>query len=304
MAASRPHFQRLERQGRRFTLELRANPGAGTLLFYPGTMVSPRQYRPLMEALHGAGFAVAGLHLEGHGVNPHGSGFTFASLLEDGLIAERWLHAQGLGPVAVCGHSQGGILAVAHAGASATLTAAFAICTVLPQMPEAIGLTRFAPLAGRRGGLERAIAALGRALPRLPLTLGCYLSLRRVLAGHGRLRVDRRGSRWSYPLGFLASLFTARVPSRLLCPFRLYNARNDALFTPELARAVFDELRAPEKELVWLGGGGHLAPMAPEYAGFIARDAASVCSGLGLPLRLGACGPETAARGSENRPKR
>lgn len=304
MPAPAPHFQRLERNGHRFTLELWANPGAGTMLFYPGTMVSPRQYRPLMEALHGAGFAVAGLHLEGHGVNPHGSGFTFASLLEDGLIAERWLWARGLGPVAVCGHSQGGILAVAHAGVSGTLTAAFALCAILPQMPEAIGLTRFAPLAARRERLERAIAALGRALPWFPMTLGCYLSLSRVLAGHGRLRVDRRGSRWSYPLGFLASLFTARVANTLLCPFRLYNASNDALFTPELARAVFQELRAPEKKLVWLGGGGHLAPMAPEYAAFIARDAAAVCSGLGLPLRLGALAPETAANEPKTHPAR
>lgn len=283
-----PRFQRLEHQGRRFTLELWDNPGAGSMLFYPGTMLSPRQYRPLMRALHEAGLAVAGLHLEGHGVNPHGSGFTFATLLEDGLFAERWLHAAALGPVAVCGHSQGGILATAHAASSRTLTAAFAISTILPQMPEAILLTRFARLAPRRERLERAIAALGRVLPRLPLTVSCYLSVRRVLAGHGEVRMDRRGSRLSYPLGFLASLFRARVPPVLLCPFRLYNARDDALFTPELARAVFREIRAPEKSLVWLSGGGHLAPMVPRHAAFIARDAAAFCAGLGMPLRLGA----------------
>ncbi|MBD5627677.1 MAG: alpha/beta fold hydrolase [Desulfovibrio sp.] len=285
-----PHFQRLEHEGRRFALELWANAGAGSVLFYPGTMLSPRQYRPLMRALHDAGLGVAGLHLEGHGVNPHKSGFTFASLLEDGLYAERWLHEAGLGPVAVCGHSQGGILATAHAGRSRTLTAAFAICTILPQMPEAIGLTRFARLAGQRDRLERGIARLGRALPWLPVTVNWYLSVHRVMAGHGALNMDRRGSRMSYPLGFLASLFSARVSPLLHCPFRLYNARDDALFTPELASAVFREIRAPEKRLVWLLGGGHLAPMAPREATFIARDAAAVCAGLGMPLRLQAAG--------------
>ncbi|MBD5418265.1 MAG: alpha/beta fold hydrolase [Desulfovibrio sp.] len=285
-----PHFQRLEHEGRRFTLELWANAGAGSVLFYPGTMLSPSQYRPLMRALHDAGLAVAGLHLEGHGVNPHKGGFTFASLLEDGLHAERWLHAAGAGPVAVCGHSQGGILATAHAGRSRTLTAAFAICTILPQMTEAITLTRFARFAGERDRIESGIARLGRVLPWLPVTVNCYLSVRRVLAGHGEISMARRGSRLSYPLGFLASLFTTRVSPLLHCPFRLYNAKDDALFTPELARAVFREIRAPEKSLVWLPSGGHMAPMAPRQAAFIARDAAAVCAGLGMPLRLDAAG--------------
>ena len=288
-------YQRLERDGHSLTLELWPNAGAGTMLLYPGTMLSPRQYHTLMAALHAAGVAVAGLHLEGHGINPHGGGFTFASLLKDGLFAERWLLTHGHGPVAVCGHSQGGILAVAHAGVSTTLTAAFAICAVLPQMPEAIALTRFARLAAHRERLQRAIAMLGRWFPRLPLPLAFYLSLRKVLDGHGRMRLDRRGCRHTYPLGFLASLFSARVPARLACPFRLYNARNDALFTPALARAVFDAIEAPRKTLVWLGGGGHLAPMAAPHAAFIARDAAAVCAGLGLPLHLVVAEPQKTA---------
>lgn len=287
MPPVQPMFQRLERNGHSFTLELWPNPGAGTMLLYPGTMLSPRQYRLLMTALRAAGLAVAGLHLEGHGVNPHRGGFTFDSLLEDGLLAERWLHDAGFGPVAVCGHSQGGILAVAHAAASGSLTAAFAICAILPQMPRAIELTRFAHFAGRRARLESAIARLGRVLPWLPVPLVCYLSLRRVLSGHGPVCLDRYGSRRTYPLGFLSSLFSARVGRELRCPFRLYNACDDALFTPSLAREFFKVIRAPEKTLVWLPDGGHLAPFARARAAFIARDAAAACAGLGLRLRLG-----------------
>lgn len=286
MPHSTLRLQRLRRNGHSLALEIRPNPGAGTMLFYPGTMLSPRQYRPFMAALREAGFTVAGLHFEGHGVNPRRSGFTFASLLEDGLFAEQWLRDAGFGPVAVCGHSQGGILSAAHAGISTTLTAAFSICAILPQMPQAIALTRFARFAGHRARLKHGIAALGRILPRLPVPLACYLSIRRVLAGHRHIRIDRRGSRLAYPLSFLASLFSARVSPRLHCPFRLYNAADDALFTPALARAFLDEIRAPAKTLVWIPDGGHLAPMDPAHARFIARDAGAVCAGLGMPLHL------------------
>lgn len=289
-----PYFQRLERHRHQIALEIWPNPGAGVMLFYPGTMLSPRQYRPLMAALRQSGLAVAGLHLEGHGVNPHTGAFTFDSLLEDGLLAERWLLEAGLGPVAICGHSQGGILAAAHAGLSSTLTAAFAICAILPQMPEAIGLTRFAPFAASRARLERAICALARLLPWLPVPVAAYLSLRRLSTGHGRICIDRRQSRATYPLRFLASLFSARVSPSLRCPFRLYNARDDALFTPGLAQAFFNELQTPEKSLVWLAKGGHLAPMTPAYADFIAKDAAAVCAGLGMPLSLGRGATKTA----------
>ncbi|MBD5646792.1 MAG: alpha/beta fold hydrolase [Desulfovibrio sp.] len=286
MSTARARFLRLERNGHSFTLELWPNPGARTVLFYPGTMLSPRHYRTLLAALREAGLGVAGLHPQGHGVNPHRGGFTFDSLLEDGLFAERRLHEAGLGPVAVCGHSQGGILAVAHAARSATLTAAFAICAILPHMPRAIELTRFARFARERARLERAIVRLGRALPWLPVPLAAYLSLGRVLAGHGKLVMARGGSRCTYPLGFLASLFSARIGTELHCPFRLYNARDDALFTPALAREFFSEIHAPEKSLVWLPDGGHLAPMTPVRAAFMARDMAAACAGLGMELRL------------------
>ena len=46
-------------QGRRAcSLEYWPNPGAGVVLFYPGTMLSPLQYRPLLLALRRAGRSV------------------------------------------------------------------------------------------------------------------------------------------------------------------------------------------------------------------------------------------------------
>lgn len=77
-----------------------------------------------------------------------------------------------------------------------------------------------------------AINALARRVPRLPLPVPAYLSLCRISAGARHIRVNRRKSRSSYPLAFLASLFNARLSPRLRCPLYLFNAEDDALFTP------------------------------------------------------------------------
>ena len=276
-------------QGRRAcSLEYWPNPGAGVVLFYPGTMLSPLQYRPLLLALRRAGLAVAALHYTGHGVNPHRVGFTFNDLLGNAFTAEAWLRGQGHTALAACGHSQGGILSLAHAAASAHLTAALPVSAILPQQSEAISITHFAAFAQQREGLVRLIAGAARLMPRLPLPVQAYLSARRITANAFGVRTSRRKVRYSYPLAFLASLFQARVPPRPRCPVCLFAAPDDALFTPALTNSVFALLEAPTKKLVWLPGGGHLAAMQPKTCTFLARHAAAFCAGQGLPLRLSA----------------
>lgn len=279
-------IRKLRAHDRDFQLEIRPNEGAGVMLFYPGTMLSPFQYGPLLDALREAGLAVAALHLVGHGMNSHRAGFTFADLLRNGLDAEAWLREAGYKHIAVCGHSQGGILTLAHAAASDGITAAFPITGILPQMPEAIQLTRFAPWAARRKKLEAAITRMAHGLPRLPVPLQAYLDPGRIFTGARRMVTSRRKARLSYPLGFLASLFVADVPERLRCPLCFFSAQNDALFTPSIIQATFNRLEAPNKRLVWLDGGGHLAVMNPGICRFAARTAATFCAGLGFPLRL------------------
>ena len=278
--------RKLPSHNRELQLEIWPNSGAGVMLFYPGTMLSPFQYRPMLIALRQAGFAVAALHLTGHGLNRHSTGFTFNDLLQNGLDAENWLRQSGYSKIAVCGHSQGGILSLAHATASPNIVASFPITAVLPQMREAVYLTRFAALADRRQNIESAFAALARWLPRLPLPLHAYLEPRRILAGARRTVTNRRKARFSYPLQFLASLFNTHLPTTMHCPVCLFSARNDALFTQAIIQATFDSLEAPAKRLVWISGGGHLAAMNPSLCRFIARTAAAFCAGLGLPLHL------------------
>ena len=281
-----PVTHTLSARKRELRLELWPNHGAGVMLFYPGTMLSPFQYRPLINALRQAGFAVAALHYSGHGLNRHSVGFSFGDLLQNCLDAEAWLRRAGYAHIAACGHSQGGILALAHAAASSTLAAAFPITGVLPQMPEAVSLTRFASLADHRQDIVRIFNALARWLPRLPLPLMAYLEPGRIISGARRTETSRRRTRLTYPLLFLASLFSAHVPNQLHCPLYLFSAHNDALFTPAIIQATFDCLEAPSKKLVWLPGGGHLAAMNPPLCRFVARTAAAACAGLALPLHL------------------
>ncbi|MDD4702348.1 MAG: alpha/beta fold hydrolase, partial [Desulfovibrio sp.] len=286
MPHPRVTYHSLRPLGSKASLEFWPNQNAGVMLFYPGTMLSPQQYRPLLAALHKAGFAVAALHLTGHGRNCHWTGFTFADLLQDGLVAEQWLRQQGHSAIAVCGHSQGGILTLAHAATSRGLTAAFPITGILLQNDDAIELTHFKRWKEHRPKLTAIINTAARWLPRLPMPLVSYLSVPRITSGARRIVYDRKYTRLAYPLAFLASLFSARVPNELHCPLYFFSAVNDALFTPNITRGTFEQLQAPVKKLLWLPGGGHLAAMNPPLCRFMARHAAAACAGLGLPLQL------------------
>lgn len=268
----------------RAVLDYRPVDGADCLLFYPGTMASPRQYEVFLEALHRQGLGTAALHFTGHGVMPHSTGFTFDTLLQNALDAEACLRARGVRRLAVCGHSQGAILALAHAAQSSALAAALPIAGCYPQQSDAILLTRFARWQAQRARLQSFIDAAARRLPRLPVPLWAYLSVPRILAGGRGMRHRTARQRWSYPLAFLRSLFAAQVPERARCPVHMLAAVNDALFTPDIIRHTYDLLQAPRKSLFWLPGGGHLMVFVPRMAHIAARHVAACCAGAGLRL--------------------
>ncbi len=271
----------------RALLDYRPLEGADCLLFYPGSMVSPHQYEIFLAALRRQGLSTAAVHFTGHGDNAHCAGFTFDTLLQNALDAEAWLRSRGERTIAVCGHSQGAILALAHAAQSSGLAAALPMAGCYPQQEDAILATRFAPWRERRACLQESIDAAARRLPRLPVPLCAYLSLSRILEGGKDLRQRAARQRWSYPLMFLRSLFAARVPEQARCPVHMVGVANDALFTPELVRHAYDRLRAPRKSLFWLPDGGHLAVFAPRMAHTAARHAAACCAGAGLRLARG-----------------
>lgn len=280
-----PNFSRIDLG--EIALDMRIHKGNGILLFYPGTMLAPGHYEALLDAFYEAGFNVAAAHLPGHGLKSGIRGFTFNSLLASGLKAEKWLFDAGFKWVAVSGHSQGGILALAHAARSRNLSAALIIGAIYPDMPDAIKVTRFASLARWRESILHTLRFIARYAPGLPIPLLLYLPLRKIIAGKAEpLAIGHDKGRISYPAQFLLSLFEAKIPREVNCATALFSALDDALFTRELTREVFAELEAPAKEMIWLEAGGHAAPMNSYLANFIASKSAEICENLGLALAV------------------
>lgn len=262
---------------------------AGVLLFYPGSLLAPGHYFVLLRAFREAGFAVAALHLPGHGLccGHFWQTFTFPQLLAQGLKAEEYLHKAGHEHIVVCGHSQGAILALAHGAASTKLAAIAAISGVLPQMDEAIGITLFGPLRCWRERIMANLRHLSAIFPGMPVPLPAYLSLRRIL--HGRrspIIVGRDYGRVSYPLKYLYSLFATCIEPVMHCPTLLLGSENDALFPPPLLRKVYETIDAPCKRLLLARDGGHTAPYNEQMAQFFARATAEFCASMDFPLNI------------------
>ena len=264
--------------------------GAATVVFYPGTMASPLMYTLLLESLWEQGLNVVGVHHVSHGLSPRQKiCFTFEDLLQNGLDAAQWAREHLQGPVVISGHSQGGILTLAHAARDQRIAAAFPLCLLLPHHDEAASVTLFARWAAHRERLLKSLRALAGAVPFLPLTMPFYLNLRRAIANGRRCVAPSRYLRFTYPLGYVSSLFHADlrhacVAGHIKAPLTLITARDDLLFPLPLMRRMLDCVAAPRKELLTIPGGGHMFAVSRIYAPFVAAHMAARCAGLGLPL--------------------
>jgi pimeloyl-ACP methyl ester carboxylesterase len=268
----------------------KAEKGAPSLVFYPGTMASPLVYSELLHRLRTYGFNILGIHHLSHGKSPKVKKiFTFQDLLQNGKDAVTYALERFAGRVALAGHSQGGILCLAQAGLDERPSVVFPFCFLLPDQPGAIDVTRFKRFAPQR---ERLLNLLGRAavlLPRFPVFAPMYLDFGRVFAGNYGFSIGSclRDIRLSYPLAFVASLFSVKLayltqPGNIRCPVLGMVAGDDALFTPELMRETLHSIQAPHKELIVMPGGGHMAPLSPQGAAEYAAVVHERCAALGL----------------------
>jgi alpha-beta hydrolase superfamily lysophospholipase len=235
---------------------------APAVVFLAGTMVHPLFYRDLLEALAHEGFNVVGVHFREHGLSRRdGKLFGLEDLVADARRGVEYARSRFAGPVLVLGSSQGGILALAIAAEDPGLAVAVAHNVLLPQLPETICVTRFPGwLAAMHRPLRGLLRVGGRLLPRLPVPWWLYLDGRKVFrvpATRARFTSDPL-ARTSYPLHFIASLFTATIPDRCRSPLVLVSATGDPLFPLEYERRVFDRITAPEKELLVLSLDHHL----------------------------------------------
>ena len=268
----------------------KAEKGAPSLVFYPGTMLSPLAYSELLHRLRTYGFNTLGIHHISHGKSPRVKKiFTFQDLLQNGKDAVTYALERFAGRVALAGHSQGGILCLAQAGLDERLSVVLPFCFLLPDQPGAIEVTRFKHFALHR---ERLLNFLGRAtalLPRFPILAPMYLDLGRIFAGNYGFSMGSKlwDIRLSYPLAFVTSLFSAKLayltqPENIRCPVLGMVAGDDALFPPELMRATLHCIQAPYKELIIMPGGGHMAPLSSQGAAEHAAVVHERCAALGF----------------------
>ncbi len=269
---------------------LETAPEAVTVLFYPGTMASPLMYPVLLNELHRLGCNVVGIHPISHGLSPKNkTSFTFEDILQNGKDAERWVKQHFSGPMVVSGHSQGGILSLAHALHNAHIQGVFPITTLLPHREESSAVTRLRAMLTHKETILGLMRFMAKNLPSLPIPFLAYLELKPLLKNAHKVYAPNIQKRASYPISFISSLFhldlsAAEQIDGILCPFILLTAKDDQLFPLTLMQSTFDAITAPQKRLIVLDGGGHLCAVSRLYAQHIAAHIAQSCAALGLPL--------------------
>jgi alpha-beta hydrolase superfamily lysophospholipase len=237
------------------------------VLFLPGTMTHPLFYEEFLDALSRAGLTVAGLHGQGHGKSPRARRpLTFGSLAGNARDAVTWIRQTfPRRPLTVVGSSQGSVLAMALAAADHRIEAVFAHNILDPALPSTIQITRFPRwLARAYPAVLAAVGVAARIAPAVPVPFGAYLDIGRVCRDGSTAEyfyTDPLGRR-SYPLRFMASLFTADLAGMrdgsITCPVTVIAARGDPLFPIAYVREVFARVVAPRKELLILDSGVHL----------------------------------------------
>lgn len=269
------------------------------LLFYPGSMLCPVNYSALLNALVQKGFSVAALHFSGHGYCQKNNDFSFSTLLNNALEAEQWLLAQGH-KIVIAGHSQGGILTLAHASKSQNLSLAFPITAIFPQDPEILLVTNFAKFSKYHEQIQSKLKILAKYCPNLPIPLPLYLSIKRLKHGLTQdiaqeksykqiildiwhLLTGKSLARISYPLTFLLSLLETVISEISHCPVHLLGFKEDQLFNQDIITKTYEAIKAPEKSLFWLEGG-HASIIEANTAEIIAIYLAQICHKANLLL--------------------
>jgi alpha-beta hydrolase superfamily lysophospholipase len=242
-------------------------PDAPALVFLPGTMTHPLFYADFLTRLNEAGVTVVGVHSQGHGKSPRvRRRLTFDVLVTNARDAVTWTRAAFPDrPLTVLGSSQGGILAMALAGTGELFDAVFAHNILDPTLPSSIAITRIpAGLAPAYPLVTAAFRLAGRLMPRLPVPFDAYLDIHRVCRDPENADLfytDPLGLR-SYPMAFMASLFTADLTGMtdgsITCPVTVLAARGDPLFPLPYTEQVFERIVAPAKELVVIDSDVHL----------------------------------------------
>jgi len=257
----------IESTGTKIALSLyHAGDNRPCIIFIPGTMTHPLFYDDFLTLLARAGFNIAGVHLLSHGKSPRDKMlFTFADMLQNIRDSVRYCLDNISSDVILLGSSQGGILSLAAAGTDSRIKAVFPNNVLLPSLSSSIYITRFPRfLKPFHRPLTSLIKLIARIAPGIQLPPSFYLDFDRV--SRSKALVDLFFSDplnlTSYPLCFLASLFTADMKSisdgSIKCPVVVIASTGDTLFPYDYCLEVYKKIAAPRKEMLVFNEPYHL----------------------------------------------
>lgn len=234
------------------------SPDAPTVLFLPGTMVHPLFYDRFLSNIATSGLNVVGLHFIGHGKSPRTKeDFTFGDLVANAKAAIRFCQERYRGGLIVMGSSQGSMVATAAVAGDTTLRALFLHDLLLPHLSESMqipSLPRF--LRCFSASLPFILRMAATLFPTYQVPLQHYLDPKKLAYSDALVEqflgdpLCRRG----YPLTFIASLFNAdlhcAVDGSIRIPLVMMTAGDDPLISQAYMDQVFDQLTAPDKEMM------------------------------------------------------
>lgn len=257
----------IESAGTRIALSLYvAGEGCPCIVFIPGTMTHPLFYDDFLSLLAGSGYNVAGVHLLSHGKSPREKKlFTFTDMLQNISDTVTYCLDNISKNVIVMGSSQGGILSLAAAGMDSRIKAVFPNNVLLPSLASSFYITNFPRfLKPFQRPLTALIQLASSAAPGLQLPPSFYLDFDRVSRSKEltALFFSDPLNLTSYPLCFLASLFTADLSmvsdGSIKCPVVVIASTGDTLFPYGYCLEVFDKIAAPHKEMLVFDEPYHL----------------------------------------------
>jgi alpha-beta hydrolase superfamily lysophospholipase len=244
----------------------RSKKGVPCVIFLPGTMTHPLFYDDFLTALAERGFNVIGVHFLSHGKSlREREVYTFDDMVQNVQDAIAFCIGHFNSNIIVMGSSQGGILSMAVAAKDSRVKAVFAHNLLLPTLKESISITNFPSwLKLFYGIFPPVMKFLARLMPKLKVPITAYLDFDRITSSPETqvgFYQDPIGLT-SYPLSFLASLFTADLSGitdgSIKCPVVVIASKGDPLFSFSYCCTAFEKIAAPRKEMLVFDEPCHL----------------------------------------------
>jgi len=244
----------------------RSNKDAPCVIFLPGTMTHPLFYDDFLAALAARGFNVIGVHFLSHGKSLRDRKvYTVDDMVQNVQDTISFCLVHFGSNIIVMGSSQGGILGMAVAAKDNRIKAVFAHNLLLPTLKESISITNFPTWFKLFYGVFPPVMKfLAKMMPRLQVPITAYLDFDRITSSpetqvgfyHDPIGLT------SYPLSFLASLFTADLSGitdgSIKCPLVVIASKGDPLFSFSYCQEVFERIAAPEKAMILFDEPCHL----------------------------------------------